>query len=440
MADYTFDQFDAAQEQQRARFGETRRMTTGTGGDIVPFDPGNPPVPPQREVVPVSTGPTPLDFASESIDAVCSLYRRFPDTIVNLAGRNLLVGGRGVFGSNERNADRLLRFLCGRDDPESLPVPAQQFSGGQCPVRYQGTWALTGFEGNTPRSFNGTWGVGLTVLFGPISGFGPVQISDGRFEHRIFGRNNLGQPAQVVVFTVGGSNPATRWRTTSFTITATRFDGQPDNCGNPQPGYPPITPTFPQPTITIPEDGVERPVPVTIAPDPERPADGPPALTINLGGLEIDIDLGGITIGPQPPAPGGGAGLPVSRPLPDETGTDPEEPPPLPPQGVEYEEPEEEPERVIRGVLATVTDLSDELSIIVGTGLDPDNIFPDVGTVKFRCRVEVGSSGFTNPIRVQGLRTFVPCPWDGGAFEVLGTPRPGVTWTLTPVYDEVIVQ
>jgi hypothetical protein len=166
-------------------------------------------------------------------------------------------------------------------------------------------------------------------------------------------------------------------------------------------------------------------------------ADVDGTLNIDLPDIgDVTIDVGGIDVnfnredGSDPPSE-----QPNPRPIPDDTGTDPSDPIPDPPSDdPPTEEPEEQPEEVIRAVLVTVTQ-PDSTSSIITQEDTPDVYVPDLGLISFRCRVSDSASGWTPDIRVKNLRCFIPCPYDGGAFEVKGTPRVGVEWTLTPVFD-----
>lgn len=78
----------------------------------------------------------------------------------------------------------------------------------------------------------------------------------------------------------------------------------------------------------------------------------------------------------------------------------------------------------------------------VGTlfqGDNPDIAVPNYGYVNFLCRAGGFQGGWTPDQPVKNGRCFIPCPWDGGAYAVEGTPQPGVEWVLTPVYAKVPV-
>lgn len=437
MADYTPNAFDAEQERQRARFGETRRMTTGDRGEIVPYDPGNPPVAPNREVRPASRGLTPLDIAQAGIDTTCFLYRRFPNTTSLAVGAGVSAGLSPSFVDSQRNGDSLLRFVCGYD-PTDLPTPTVPFQDGQCAgVLYDIRYTITGRTGNgSVQTFTNVGNAIGVRLYGPIQGQELVNVSAGRFEHRIVGRNVSGQVQKFNVLSIGGAGLNADWRLQNFTINSvTRVSGS-GNCGNPPAGYPVETaPNF-DTNISLPRGGNEVPIPYRFP----RPTVGrsEPLIEINVGEIPITIDIGGISFGPQgspSPSPSPSPSNPV-RPSPDDSGTDPSEPPPDPPEDdPTLEEPPEQPDRVIRAALVTVTNPGSGATQVAGIAPDPANYFGDLGLIKFRIKADGAATGFTNSIRVQNRRAFIPCPWDGGALEIVGTPRPGVAWTITPVYD-----
>ncbi len=138
--------------------------------------------------------------------------------------------------------------------------------------------------------------------------------------------------------------------------------------------------------------------------------------------------------GPQPddftPSP--------SRPLPD--GNSPEIEVPKEPSGDDIEEPPpKEPEKVkvIRGVAVTVTRNNQSRSTQIGQTENPDIFAPSLGFVNFRVKLGDNTTYWTSDQPVKNYKNFIPCPWDGGAIDVKGTPNKGVSWILTPIYSVV---
>ena len=103
-----------------------------------------------------------------------------------------------------------------------------------------------------------------------------------------------------------------------------------------------------------------------------------------------------------------------------------------PPETDPPDEPDD-PSKQIVGVLVTV----DSFSNTVGTttimqGDNPNILAPAIGYVNFR--LKLGSAfGWSVDYPVKNTRCFIPAPSGFFATSVAGTPRSGVTWTLTPV-------
>ena len=136
---------------------------------------------------------------------------------------------------------------------------------------------------------------------------------------------------------------------------------------------------------------------------------------------------------PRPPLP------PPSRP--DDYDA-PDTPPPPPPNAPNPPPTDDEAPkmRVIKAVLVTV--VGAQTSGKVGKlfqGENPDIAIPNYGYVNFLCRAGNRSGGWTPDQAVKNARCFIPCPWEGGAFDVKGTPQPGIEFILTPVYTKIPV-
>lgn len=325
------------------------------------------------------------------------------------------------------------RALCDTDAPPEDPPP---FTGGQCAcATYSVTFTRTTEGGTTATPTT-------TGLSGPIVGI---------FERQV---------GTVTVLSIrhglcsGGVQTGTQERDVSSTgplqsfsiVSVQRTGGGADNCGDPPPVYPPLTP----PDVTQPRDityensdGVNVTIPVTFVyaraqVDVEANITIPFTLnlspTLNITGNvnvngDVDFNFGGGTATTAPKDPRKGdcedIGLPVGEVPGDPTGED------------QPEQPEREEERVIKGVLVTVTSLSNERSSTIVQGDNPDIYAPSLGHVNFLCRVGDISAGWTTDIKVKNRRHLIQCPWDWGAIAVEGTPQPGVTWVLTPVYGLV---
>lgn len=84
--------------------------------------------------------------------------------------------------------------------------------------------------------------------------------------------------------------------------------------------------------------------------------------------------------------------------------------------------------------MVTVNNVNDYSFTEVFQGENPNFYVPDLGTLQFFIKVGATTGAWSEPLRVQCRRQFIPCPWEGGASLVQGTPRLGVEWTLTPIY------
>lgn len=239
-------------------------------------------------------------------------------------------------------------------------------------------------------------------------------------------------------------------------ISVVRQDGQPDNCGNPDPippdpiptgGLPPVPITFDfapdinNPSLTVNVTGTAIVLPVFV--NAKAEINVPVSLSLNVdnqGDLlelnaNINLSTGDVSINV--------GGTPGNR-DPGQDDCDPdyteptEEPPPSPvPVGPTDEPRPEEGEEVIIGVLVTVTSVSNSAKpSVIGQDANPDIYVPSLGHVNFLCRTGAGPVGGWMPDQpVKNRRCLIKCDWDYWAIDVKGTPQPGVTWILTPIRD-----
>lgn len=91
---------------------------------------------------------------------------------------------------------------------------------------------------------------------------------------------------------------------------------------------------------------------------------------------------------------------------------------------------------MIIGVLVTTTEINAGTSLtqIFQEEANPDVWAPNLGYVNFLIRVSADKYGWTVDQPVKNRRHLIPCPWPQGAVSVAGTPRPGVSWDLQPIY------
>lgn len=365
------------------------------------------------------------------------------------------------------------RYLCNNPPPPqgAAPIP---FTGGQCPVGYRvtvtyrpsgGVWRVGSTspdQGTTqPRTAAANfWGEigGVTAeLDGvdsaqSISTWGIFVTCRGRFTPSLEPRT----PAPVQRLVIGSQAvQGVGARVVIQSVTVSRIDNQPDNCGNVPVVIPVIPPsgitrntniTFTNSNnvnVTIPvglaffqafvDANLNLQIPFTFSITPTVNFNA----TFNVGTGDVIIQFFPRNAPPPGAAPIPPPGLPPGGRNPG--GGDFIAPPPPPPSDPEFNPPPpaDPPnrERVIIGAAVTVTnDSADNRSTVFQSGGNPDIIVPDLGMVQFHVRV--GSSTFwTINQRVSNVRALIPCPWAGGAFDVRGTPRPGVTWNITPIYN-----
>ena len=369
--------------------------------------------------------------------------------------------------------------------PVSPPTPSLSFEGGQCEVQYR-VFASVRYEN---LLLDGTWEE-VEVDSSDLLGMGPIASIGITQTFVIDGSpcdNNTLDRTLIVAFADGdASTPLPSEyncgpgiggirNVVVLSYTVTREDGLPDTCGNPPPlePVPPVPPEGTEPfpfsfPITITEGGTPITIDVggvvvVLPPRIGLNADIniPVKVNIDVGGVNFsptvnldfniadgafrvepgafDIDFGGIVINTNPPPwnnppgkciPGGGG----PRPLP---GTDVPEPPPDAPNPPEKRPPKGE--RVIIGALVTVTAAAPwQRATIIGQDENPDIYAPDLGHINFLCRLGTGAvGGWTPDQKVKNRRCLIPCEWKYGALEVKGTPQPGITWEITPIYDVV---
>jgi hypothetical protein len=329
---------------------------------------------------------------------------------------------------------------CGLPLPPDFS-PSPPFTGGQCPVQYT---VVVGWNfvsngmvippENTPQS-------GAVLVTGAIQG-AEIRRSSGGYQVGAVGASGFSQASAL------SGNPDANGLslTNPSIISVTRVDGLPDTCGNPNPTYPsyqpgdnsvtenvtvinnegdtltiPVVLVFGYATLNI--DGtVSIPVNADFTLNPEF--NGNFDFNLNTGDLKIDVSNPAAPR-PSPCTDPGGYNVDVDIPEPPASIPDA---PGLPPPDTEPAE----RQKLLRGCIVT-TQLLDGNETIIFQESNPDIYVPSLGYVQFLVRVG-GASAWTNDIPVKCLRTFIPCPWDGGAVDVKGTPRYGNQFVVTPVY------
>lgn len=334
-------------------------------------------------------------------------------------------------------------LLCDTPAPNPNPPP---FTGGQCTFQYNHRYNRTQYPFNNCVASTGTGG--SNGYWGPITNFSTFTEPVGtgvtgyfmRFNHHGLGGARQQNPVTATIEYGRSANtcPATTLNSNQFIPTG----GQPDNCGDPPPNYDPVEPGDVTINTNITYDnssGVSVTIPVVLVYaraqlDVDANITIPFTLnltpTVNFSGTvnfngEVNIGTVPNGTGTRPKDPRKGDCGDISEPVvePPTDPTDSEQPP----------QPDRERETVIKGVLVTVTALSNERASLLVQSDNPDIYVPSLGHVQFLCRVGATSAAWTSDQPVKNRRNLIPCPWEDGAIDVRGTPQPGVTWTLTPI-------
>lgn len=69
---------------------------------------------------------------------------------------------------------------------------------------------------------------------------------------------------------------------------------------------------------------------------------------------------------------------------------------------------------------------------------NPDILVPSVGHISFAIDLGDNRIGWTPDIPIKNMRCYIPVPFNSKAVEVKGTPQPGYTWEITPIYTKVL--
>lgn len=332
-----------------------------------------------------------------------------------LSANEYLAGSVGRFNPVARVtapiALNAIRRLLGCDPQDDYENPDPPFTGGQCAgVSYQVFLSGRSGSGSTIGSANRTGQ-------GPVGGvcFGPVN----------FGLTRVG-----VVFADGcqdaggGISTTSPANQSSWAITSVvRLDGQPDDCGSPEPTYPPpINFNFNTDVTYEGDDGTEitvnvpfvfAPIKVDFNGDLRIPVD------FSLGGFEFsgNVNLPDFNLTINPPRLPPGSGDDLSGQGGDDEG---ETTPPTAPD-----------EKII-GVVVTATQIdSRRVSSYSSPGIPPIFV-PRLGSIKFV--YSIGSATFfSSDIDIKDRRTFIPCPFSQGADAVIASPNIGVSLVSTPI-------
>lgn len=333
------------------------------------------------------------------------------------------------------------RLLCNREPPSIPPSP---FTGGQCDTLYDVAYSLNLDDVNTPGgSANG---FPLNAIQpnvpGPIGGIQWRSLEGGSTYQAVI----LHGEGETVVYTVSPNAFENGLRIDYAIVTGVnRVDGLPDDCGNPPPsiGPPPEGGNQVDRDITYTDvNNIDITIPVTITFAPAF-VNGDLSLSIPFqinSDVDFSVNLAGalnlstgdvdLSFSPSFNVPGLGNGC-EPKPVTDE------DPPPIP-DGVPQPEPPTNPDAVparIIGVIVT-SDLDNVNATQIFQESNPDVFAPRLGNIAFYLDI-AGKRAWTVDIPIRNLRQYVDCPYSQGAVAVSGTPAPGVSWTLTPIYAQI---
>ncbi len=318
-------------------------------------------------------------------------------------------------------ATRVLDNICSDFPPPPPPRP-KPFEGGQCEdILYTVNVTLqrrfnNGSPVTDPRS--------IINIPGKVTGVELRQRpSDTRIlEIAIFSSFNGGSPA-IRTDVVGGVGVTATMQIDSIV----REDGQPDNCGDPpSPGYDPIPPPSPEDTsgnITITNnegDSYEYNVSVNL--DEGGTVVFPPV--INVGGISVTLDVGGVTIdNSSSRRSGGGGGSDGDAFSPEEADKEPE---------LLEEETEEEEEGETKEVEKLIAIIVNLTKIPTNTSVSDGRGAPDVyyaGWVEFKNKSTYYERQF---IHFSSSRFNAPEQNDGYAI----TYKEGFAGTVTEITEK----
>jgi len=340
--------------------------------------------------------------------------------------------------------------FCNRS-PDDLPTnPPPPFSGGQCSNRqYRVTTTRGGIikTGGGAEFPQGPQTDTTVCINGPITGSG-WEISSEEAAFYVYHGSN--QKTLRVSLTY--SPPTTFVGAYGSIDNVEICGGFADDCGDPSSSLPtPLPPgdnTIDDDLEFEDENNVSVTIPIVLVYGTANiNVNGqiivPVDVRIGPNTLEIDLNLntGDVNIGPSyttnNPSDGtGGRGTNGACEQPPEVDEDEDEPD----NGVPTPTPIEDKEsdiRTIIGAIVTVTSEGSGIGEVNGAAYNaPDIGVPRFGDLMFEVRI-ANRTAWLNDIPVKLARVYIPCPWEAGALRVVGIPKPGVIWTITPVYSRI---
>jgi hypothetical protein len=319
-----------------------------------------------------------------------------------------------------------LQGFCPVPPTGPVPEPSSPFEGGQCLTYYHITVDVTWYSQGDPNPK-------LLTNVSVYNQWGPVQSINLSDPFEITG-SGVSTVYRRVYVTSGGFD-TTLWNFSGLNgavsysnVRITRTDGQPDDCGNPPPVFPPGTPTPNPPTppgvdieIDLPDIG---PVIVGFTPivgivyvDANAEFNVPVTVNVDVGGLDINFDLDfdiNLSDPTAPPKP-----KPPDRPKNPDDRVDP---PDCPPPADCRNEPDEDPpsvapptedpkEFVVTGAVALcVVDVLNCSCTEILQENGPNIWAPRLGYIRFQYVTNTGETVWGTDIAVKGTNFATNAP------------------------------
>jgi len=337
-------------------------------------------------------------------------------------------------------------LFCNRPAPSLVGAPP--FVGGQCDnveyrVFYEGE-----YNNGSPNVFQ-TFADRTQYRNARVLGITTADPSDGSFGKVVVVQFEDGD---VTGFGFTGIPPNGNQMRNVRITSVQRRDGQPDNCGNP-PGLPVppgdlnVTNNNSVTYIDNNGDTITNNFGYTYSPI-EIDFNGNVTIPVNIRGIDLpDFNINAninLTTGDINFYGGNSTQPPSGVPRPSDYVPDPSLPEPpsdipgIPSLPFPSDDNPPETEKIISACIVTVSQVGRRQSVIF-QGDNPDIYAPNLGFVAFAINTG-GATSWTSDIAVKNLRNFIPCPWQPGAIAVRGTPQPGVSFVVTPVYTAKSVE
>lgn len=304
-----------------------------------------------------------------------------------------------------------ISLFCDRDP---LPADPPPFVGGQCPgVAYQVAVDYDVFRNGV---FDEVDSFVLSNITGPVEGV-EINVGNGGFSSISILHAGISSTGPFETSTI------VSWENARIQ-NINRQDGQPDDCGDVEPEYPPLPPG-------------DRSGPITVGPNIFDFQFGNP--TINIDGSltapisienndfslsgSVNFNSGGINFNF-----GGASNTDNCCIYPPRVDQDP--PPP------EDGEPDEDGPPTIIGVLVRSSIIGDIKATEIFQDENPNIYAPKLGHVNFL--MKIGDIGcWSSDIPVKNINNYIEGPTTIPIVGVKGTPEKNVVWSLTPVFRDI---